>query len=41
MSKVYKKDNNEERETSSNNNESMNKSIGLNFMNLRNKNNDK
>ena len=40
MSKVYKKDNNEERETISNNNESMNKSIGLNFMNLRNKNND-
>ena len=40
MSKVYKKDNNEERETSSNNNESMNNGIGLNFMNLRNKNND-
>lgn len=40
MSNVYKKDKNEYREISTNNNESMNNGISLNFMNLSNKNSD-
>ena len=40
MYNVYKKDKNEYREISTNNNESMNNGISLNFMNLSNKNSD-
>ena len=39
MSKVYQKENNEDREINSNN-DSVNNGIGLNFLNERNKNND-